>query len=553
MRRAANSFLFASFSFLFIPLALLAQNGGMVPVVSQFSTSEAGSEQVSAQAPVPSASFQCDEPLGFDFSKVPPSIRPLSRAGIFPNPPTGPGYYSAMDWLTDTYREKRPPYPYTPFALSSLSFFDADWRYVDSPDHDADFLERIKRIHVADNWLVATGGQAWYRYQNEYNARLTEQNNISPLVRTRAYLDVWYQDKFRFFIEGIYADNVSHDIAPLPTDIDRGDFQNLFADAKLFDVDGKPVYARVGRQEMGLGSQRLVGTPDWGNTRRTFQGARLFRNGEDWDADLFWMQPVFPNPTELDSGDFKQNFAGAFVTYKPQKGTFIDAYYLFLDNANVVVQTGIVRAPITLHTIGGRIIGDVNDEWLYETEAAIQLGRQGDASVLASMLTSGVGYHWKNLPWNPTFWAYYNYTSGDQDPNHGNFSTFNQLFPYIHYYMGWVDAVGRQNDHDLNLRCYLYPTNWVTVWLQYHQYWLVSSKDALYNIAGNAYRRDPTGNAGNDVGQKAEIMTNFHLSQRTDLFVGYSYLWGGNFLKNTAGPNAAVDGSIFSMGYSIRW
>ncbi|HEY1381086.1 MAG TPA: alginate export family protein [Gemmataceae bacterium] len=446
-------------------------------------------------APGPAPDAAATEPAGpcdackqFDFSKVPPSIRALPRPGLFPLPPTGPGYYSALDFLTGAYRDGPPQYPYPPFALSPLSFYDADWRFVDKPGYDPDFLEQLKRVRVGDNWLFATGGQAWVRYSNEYNSRLTESNNVYSLVRVRPYVDLWYQDCFRVFVEGIFADNLWHDIPPLGTDVDRGDFQNLFVEAKVAEVGDRPVFVRAGRQEVSLGSLRLVGTPDWGNTRRTWDGVRAFRVGENWDVDLFWLQPVFPNATELNSADHQQNFAGSWVTYRPRKGTFVDAYYLMLDNDNRVTQTGIVRAPFTIHTIGGRYASDFDDRFLWETEGAIQLGEVNSAPVVAGMYSGGLGYHAKEVAWNPTFWAYYNYTSGDNDPNAGTYHTFNQLFPFIHYYMGWVDAVGRQNNLDLNLRLYLYPAKWVTVWLQYHHFWLAEPKDALYGIAGNAYR-----------------------------------------------------------------
>jgi hypothetical protein len=47
---------------------------------------------------------------------------------MFAVPPTGPGYYSALDWLTGTYRESAPPGNFPPFGLSGMSFFDYDWR-----------------------------------------------------------------------------------------------------------------------------------------------------------------------------------------------------------------------------------------------------------------------------------------------------------------------------------------------------------------------------------------------------------------------------------------
>src|SRR5207249_3493106 len=177
------------------------------------------------------------------------------------------------------------------------------------------------------------------------------------------YLDVWYQDRFRFFVEGIFADSLWHDLPPLVIDRDRADFQNLFVEARVGEVMDKPVFARVGRQEIQLGSQRLVSTLDWANTRRTFEGARLYRVGEKWDVDLFWLQPVIPNASHLNSVDNNQNFAGAWATYKPKAGTTADVYYLMLDNTNAVVQQGITRTPFTIHTFGGRLAGDVDGRW----------------------------------------------------------------------------------------------------------------------------------------------------------------------------------------------
>jgi hypothetical protein len=83
--------------------------------------------------------------------------------------------------------------------------------------------------------------------------------------------------------------------------------------------------------------------------------------------------------------------------------------------------------------------------------------------------------------------------------------------------------------------------------------WAPADTDALYNIFGNAYRRDPTGRAGNDVGDKVDFLVNFHLSKWSDLYAGYSYLWGGEFLQNTAGSNAAVNGSVAYVAYRFRW
>src|SRR5262249_38082795 len=128
----------------------------------------------------------------------------------------------------------------------------------------------------------------------------------------------------------------SPDFHLLPPVIDRNaaDFQNLFIDVSPFDVAGTPLWLRVGRQELLYGSQRLISPLDWANTRRTFQGAKLFW-GTDFDfVDAFVVQPVIPYDGGLSPPDHNQLFAGLWYTHRWNPTNLIDAYYLLLDNSN---------------------------------------------------------------------------------------------------------------------------------------------------------------------------------------------------------------------------
>lgn len=511
-----------------------------------------------AVAPVatPAPATPCDTcpPCGPDWKKI-PRVRPFPRPGFFPVLPTGPGYYSLQDQLRGECLQAPPKYPYPRFGLIQPSFFDTDnFAYLDDPKNtEHDFFDPLKRIRLGDNWLFTTGGDMRSRYQDEYNSRLTQRNNEYLLSRTRVYGDLWFRDDFRLYAEGIFAWSDWENLPPLAIDENYGDFLNLFVDLKLLTLGDSPVYARVGRQELLFGSQRLISPLEWANTRRTFQGARVFRTSEKTDIDLFWVQPVVTNTKQLDSVDNNQNFAGAWVTHRPDKNHAIDAYYLMLDNTNRVTQQGLTRAPFTRHTFGGRLVGQglgCNENVLYDLEGAMQLGTEDRRNVVAGMATAGLGYNLKGRPWNPTVWMYYDYASGGTgDTVH----TFNQLFPFGHYYMGWIDQVGRQNIHDVNVHLYLYPTKWMTVWVQGHSFYLANRRDALYNAAGTAIRRDPTGQAGSNVGQELDLVLNFHLSKHSDVLVGYSHLWGGDFLRNTRGPNAASDAGQFFIQTSYRW
>src|SRR5205823_12321705 len=48
-----------------------------------------------------------------------------------------------------------------------------------------------------------------------------------------------------------------------------------------------PVVARVGRQELGFGDQRLLGASNWTNAARTFDAARVTIRSTSAQIDLF--------------------------------------------------------------------------------------------------------------------------------------------------------------------------------------------------------------------------------------------------------------------------
>ncbi len=489
-----------------------------------------------------------------DWSLYPATIRPMPRPGIFPIPPSaGPAYFSVFDALTGNCQENRPKSGYAPFAINAWPFFDADWRFVESiPCQDRNIVERMKRIHLNDCWLLDTGGQSWIKYHHEHNSRLTNVENDFTLLNFRLYADLWYRDNLRIYGEYVWADSNGEALPPVPPDVDRGDIQNLFIDLKLFELADKPVYVRTGRQELLYGSQRMITPLPWANKRNTFQGVKLFRQGEKWDYDLFWTQFVPPDANEFDRVDDNQNLVGSWLTYRPKKGNAVDLYYLLYDNSNNVTQQNIVRYPANTNTFGSRWSGD-KDGQLWDFEGALQFGDVGNNDLFAGMATAGLGRHWKDACWKPTAWLYYDFASGDADPNVGTDNTFNQLFPFGHYYLGWMDLVGRQNIHDVNAHLYVYPTAWCTVWLQYHHFWLAQSQDALYNAGGAAYRRDPTGQAGNNVGDEIDLVMNFHTGQYSDVLLSYNQFFGGRFVEQTTGANQTSDAQTLYLIFQQRW
>jgi hypothetical protein len=496
------------------------------------------------------------EDLAVQFwSNVPPP-RILPRAGYFLIGPTVPGYYSLLDVLLDEPRPGPPKLPYPPTSSDPYPFFDADFRFLENPAFgQVDLFYPLKRIHPSDDWLLSLGGEERIRYMDENGGyeRFTGQVNTYELNRARMYADVWYLDLFRFYVETQDSRIANNTLPPLPTDVDHEDFLNLFTEARLFSVDQQPAYVRLGRQELVLGSQRLVSQSDFPNVLRTFQGVRGFWLGKNWNVDAFWVQPVLARPTSPDPPDHNQNFSGLWLTARPHKGQTANLYYMNLDNRNPGVATGAggAQGGFNISTIGGRYAGDYR-HLLWDFETMYQFGTWSNQRDSAGAATAGLGYDFAALPWNPQFWMYNEWASGNQNPGTGSVhGTFNQLFPWGHNYFGYLDLVGRQNIDDVSAQLAFYPVKWITCVVQNHVFHLDSARDALYNASGAIIRSDPTGQAGTYAGDEIDFTTNFHLTPHQDFFVGYSTLFAGSFIQHSAGPH--VSPALLYTQYSIKW
>lgn len=481
-----------------------------------------------------------------------PIVAKFPRPGVFIVTPTGPGYYSLFDCIHQVYLENPPKYPYPRVSAILPGFFNFSFAYLEKPNNtEYDYFDPIKRIHLGDNWILSTGGEVRLRYNNEVDSRLTGINNRYDLLRTRIYGDAWYQDLFRAYVEVLDARSWNQDLAPAQTDIDHIDFLDFFVDVKLCQMCDGPVYFRAGRQELLYGSQRLISTLDWVNTRRTFQGFKLFWQNDKAAVDVFSVHPVYPRAEQADGPDHTQQFSGLWISYWPSKTQWIDLYYLDLDQAAFVAPgNGGVLGSYNVSTIGGRYVADKNN-WLWDLEGAVQFGRWSNQSILARMGTAAFGYYFKDCCWTPTVWVGYDYASGDPNPGVGNVHrTFNQLFPFGHYYLGFIDVVGRQNINDFNGQVAFYPAKWLTTFVQFHVFRLDSPKDALYAASGRPIRQDPTGQAGANVGEEIDIVLNFHLSNHQDVFVNYSHLYAGDFIKRTGNPGSP---DYLYLQYNFRW
>ena len=497
------------------------------------------------------------------FWETVPDVQPFPRAGNFTIAPTGSGYYTLFDQLNGRYSEKRPKYPHLQWGQNANSFFNVDFRYLDDPKNtERDFFDPLKRIHLGEDWLLSTGGEVRDRNATIRNAALFNRrpnagatDNFN-LFRTRLYGDLWYRDAFRVYAEFITAESSGQAIPPAASDIARNDFLNLFVEAKLFEIDDHGVYARVGRQELLFGSQRALSPADWANTRRPFQGIRGTWHNDKIEEDVFVVNAVKPNIGEISSIDRNQLLVGNWFKYRFTKDTSADFYYIHYQNENPGVARGQGGATggFRVDTFGSRFVGN-RDQFLFDFEGALQSGEWANQNIFAGMGLAGLGYHFKDAPAAPTLWAYYDFASGDPNPGaSGTHRTYSTLFPFGHSYFAGLDAIGRQNIHDFHLELGFFPVNWLRMQFGYHALELVHAKDALYSPSGGVVRQDPTGRAGTDVGSALSSTFQVHIDKHQIFFVGYSHLFAGDYIRNTAAtPAAGRDLSALWVQYILKW
>jgi hypothetical protein len=415
--------------------------------------------------------------------------------------------------------------PVNPCAESHKGVYYAnDFSYLLDPDYDGSCLgDALKLMPVAEgDWgTLDIGGQMRYRYHSEIGMgsgstpRFQDTQFDFLLSRLRLYSNWKASDVFRIYVEGIYADTTDDGGAYTPRAIDQnfGDFLNAFVDVKLTDT----CTARVGRQELLYGNQRLISPLDWANTRRTFDGARLLYKEGDWGVDSFYTFFVPVRPNELDEADYHQRFYGIYGNYAGFENFTVEPYYIGYDNLN----PGAITADFSIHTVGMRLNGGMGD-WLWEFEGGPQFGRQSGLGLdqQAQFATIGLGRKLVKHPGGPVIWFYYDYASG---PTGGDsYNGFNQLFPLAHKYFGFIDAVQRSNIESPNILFTMKPgPKWNLLMWYWH---FMSNTTAPVPSIGNT----PPQNASKDFGDELDVLVRYTIGPRSSVWFGWSHLWRGS-------------------------
>src|SRR3984885_14222395 len=177
------------------------------------------------------------------------------------------------------------------FALAKgpypLEFYDIDFSRLADPANRTRILDSLHYIPLswgAGSYLSLGGGGGGgdWDQRNEADALRSPIDNSYDLQRVALDAYLHFDSHFSAFGEVLRADSFDK-VSPSTTDETRGRLQQGFLQAE--DTIGPlDLSARIGRQEITLGSSRFVWINDSSNVRTTQDGARVHAGFGDGDT-----------------------------------------------------------------------------------------------------------------------------------------------------------------------------------------------------------------------------------------------------------------------------
>jgi hypothetical protein len=296
----------------------------------------------------------------------------------------------------------------------------------------------------------------------------------------------------------------------------------------------QPLTLRGGRQDLLVGEGRLVGTPDWGNTNRTYDGVRVSTKTAVGTLDLFAISPVVIALGKVDkwkAGEWMYGGSGSIEKVVPH--TVLEPY-AFLRTQQDVLSEAKVPGDARLVTVGSRALIKLRTTVDANADAALQRGDVSGDSAAAWAAHVGVAWTPAAVAMKPRLSAEYNFASGDESPTDGRRGTFDQLYASNHNRYGLIDAVGWRNMHHAGGMVEASPGRKVKVGSGVHYFALATVADGLYSASGARVllNRDATSRS---IGWETDGWASYTISKELSVAAGLGVLFAGEYLQESSG------------------
>jgi hypothetical protein len=411
---------------------------------------------------------------------------------------------------------------------------DEDWSFLKGTPK-SDFWDPMKYIPLAgEDWFMTLSGQLRYRPEG-FRIRRTETSpDTSDNYLLQRYLfgaDVHFGARARIFGEvqsGVINGRLR---SPRPTDRNAIDLHQAFFEWRQPAARERQVSLKVGRQELAIGSTRLISASPGLNVKRSFDGAAISYRAPGWTLSGAAARLVGLKSGAFDDrSDAGQVFWGAAVSRLAPRLTRgeIGAYYLGVDRALSLYAQGL--GPEVRHTIGAKWTG-AGERLTLNWDVLFQWGTFARAPIRAWAFATETTYRVSSAGWRPRLSIRGDIASGDVMSGDARLQSFNPLFPG-NSYSGSVGLLGPTNLTDLTPAVTLSPRPTLTVGIEAPSYWRTSSGDGVYGTDLRLLIPSDAG-AGHYVGTNPGVLFVWQATTHWQLQAVVTRFLPGRFLDRT--------------------
>ena len=397
-------------------------------------------------------------------------------------------------------------------------------------------------------WL-SLSGEFRVRYEGRQSLGFREGSNDGyGLVRTRLDIGIEPSSWLRFGFQGqdARAPGIRDGLPNIGAFSDGFDVRQAYAE---IGDEKSPVRVTVGRQLLAYGDQRPVGALDWANTSRAFDAVKVELRGPGAKVDVFSASVVQNDPgRRINQSAEGNNLHGIYASLENiLPGSTVEPYALWQTNPLTVNELN-VRGDLDRYTTGVRVWAAGLGPWDYNAAIVGQRGDVAGAEIQAWGYYVEIG-HSIDARWKPRLFADYNFGSGDEDPEDGRIEGFVDVYPTAHRWYGYNDLVGWRNMKNIRLGAELRPHPKLGLQFDFHSFWLVSRRDALYNVGGRlSVAPPPEGAADLKIGDELNFTFSAPVNEVISLSGGVGYMFPGPFLKAHS-PGSGNTFTFFAIAY----
>lgn len=417
--------------------------------------------------------------------------------------------------------------------------FDEQWTLAQRTSHWDDAIKAIPLIPGHPVTLTVAGQARWREeFMRQYNLSNADDDYGQSRLQLSADLQVGQRTKTfaRLFTEVRDAQSYGRTLPgkTRSSDADRHDVQNLFA-----DLGYKKSWLRYGRQEIALNRERLMGVPDWANTRRASEGLRVHAEQGSFVVEATDARPVIMRQELPNRGDSTSRFR----TLSLGGNTNASSHHSGMPSvwqAYWYQQTIDLPAVRTKrNTTGARSLWQTSSttaprRYGIEFEGALQNGSVGPTDVDAWFWVVESTIQWRHARGAPSLALGIEEASGNRASTTATNEAFNTLYSAAHSHGGIADVIGRTNARELHALGSWSPVKLVELRGGWYRFDRLQTDDGIYT-KGNTLFRAANGSEERHAADEWDLSATWKATRHVRVIAGGAIVVPGTFLKTTAG------------------